>query len=104
MLHYSCSPGTPFNVDMECLGIRHLIQPESPLSFQVDPMEEVGSEEEKHVPMSLLINWLGWILPRGNTAEGRRRGQGFSCDSLLGLVTQPLPKGAWMRQKAQGIP
>lgn len=43
-------------MDTECLGIRDLIQPESPLSFQGDPMEEVGSEEEKHVSMSLLIN------------------------------------------------
>lgn len=66
--------------------VRHLVQPESPLSFQVDPMEEVGIEEEKHVPVSLHINCLDRIVPRGNTAEGSRRGEGFSCDSLLGLL------------------
>lgn len=50
-------------MDTKYLGIRGSVQPESPLSFQVDPMEEVGTEEEKHVPMSLHINCLGWIVP-----------------------------------------
>lgn len=30
--------------------------------------------------MSLHINCLDWIVPRGNTAEGSRRGEGFSCE------------------------
>lgn len=93
-----------------CLGIRHLVQPESPLSFQMDPMEEVGIGEEKHVPMSLHINCLDWIVPRGNTAEGSRRGEGFSsCDSLLGLLHNP--KGVMEEaeslkgfHRSQGIP
>lgn len=91
-LHCTSCCGIHFNGEKEeRLGGKALVQPEFPLSFLVDPLEEVGIEGEKHVPVSRRINCLDWIVPQGNTAEGSRRGgEGFSCDSLLGAFTQPL--------------
>lgn len=53
----------------ECLGSTALVQPEFPLSFQVDPMEEAGRTGKQCVPVSLLTSWRGWINPRGQAAD-----------------------------------
>lgn len=50
--------------------------------------------------MSLHINCLDWIVPQGNTAEGSRKGEGFSCDSFLDLLYNHCRRGSQRRQKA----
>lgn len=93
--------GIHSNVEKEGVwgGERHLVQPEFPLSFQVNPMEEVGTEEEKHVSVSLHTNCLDRIIPQGNTAEGSRREGGFSCNSPLGVLYNHCQRGSQKRQK-----
>lgn len=63
-------------------------------------MEEEGTEEEKHVPVSLHVNW---IAPGGNTAEGGKRGGGFSCDSPLGLLTAIAKEGHEEAESLEGF-
>lgn len=62
-------------------------------------MEEVGTEEEKHVPMSLHINCLGWVVPQGNAAEGSKEEKASPVTASWGLCT-PVAKGGhgWGRK------
>lgn len=71
-LNYTSSRVMHFNgKEEECLGSTALVQPEFPLSFQVDPMEEAGRTGKQCVPVSLLTSWRGWINPRGQAADER---------------------------------
>lgn len=77
----------------ECLGDKALVQPEFLLSFEVDPVEEVGTEAEKPVPMSFCFNCLDWIIPWGNTAEGGRGGEASPVTASWGSYAADAEKG-----------
>lgn len=73
-------------------------------------MEEVGTEEEKHVPMSLHINCLGWVVLQGNAAEGSKEEKASPVTASWGLCT-PVAKGVMDEaeslkgfHRSQGIP